>query len=182
MSKHTSASDRHEKTKRRSLLGAFYSNNRSKHDPSAPMSDKEYKRFRGFIKAFSVLNRLVYSISGGRLMGAAAGLPLMLISYTGAKSGKTRTVPVIHIPYKEGVMAVGSLGGAPKSPLWVNSLLANPSIQVQVRSNKMKLRARLAEEPERTEVGPICLKYLPELNNYQRRTERQIPIFVCEPE
>lgn len=175
------SNQKHEKAKRRSLLNLFYSSNSSYAGNSKPMSEQEYQRFVKFIRPFSVVNRWVYKLTAGRVMGAAAGLPLMLITFTGAKTGKRRTVPVIHVPYNDGVIAVGSLGGAPKSPLWVKSLLKNPDIDVQFRSKKMKLRARLAEGEERSTVWPTCTQYLTELEKYQKRTEREIPIFICEP-
>lgn len=90
----------HLKAKRRSILSSFYEKNSSA-TANTPMSELEYQRFLKFIKPFSVINRWVYRLTGGRVMGAAAGLPLMLITFTGAKSGKSRTVPVIHVPYGE---------------------------------------------------------------------------------
>lgn len=81
-----------------------------------PMTDKEYKQLRSFIKPFSALNVFVYKLTSGRLMGKFQGRPVVLIEMTGARSGKKRTIPLMYVPYKDGVIIVGSQGGAPKSP------------------------------------------------------------------
>ena len=146
-----------------------------------PMSDQEFKKLRRFIKPFSRLNTLVYKLTGGRLMGRLQGLPVMLLGFTGAKSGQARTVPLMYVPYKEGVIVVGSQGGAPESPIWVKSIQANPDITAQYMGKKMQLRARQVDDAEKAEVWPTCVKHYPPFEDYQARTDRNIPVFVCEP-
>lgn len=146
-----------------------------------PMTEQEFKQLRRFIKPFSSLNVWVYRLSGGRLMGSFQGRPVMLVSMTGAKSGKTRTIPLMYVPYKEGVIVVGSQGGAPKSPVWVENLKVHPDVVVQVRGVKMKLRARQVDDAEKAKVWPVCVQHYREYDDYQARTTRNIPVFVCEP-
>jgi deazaflavin-dependent oxidoreductase (nitroreductase family) len=146
-----------------------------------PMTDKEFKKLRQFIKPFSRLNTLVYKLTGGRLMGKFQGMPIMLLGFTGLKSGRQRTVPLMYVPYKDGVIVVGSQGGAPKSPVWVRSIQANPDITAQYKGKKMELRARHVDDAEKAEVWPTCVKHYPPFEDYQARTERNIPVFVCEP-
>ena len=146
-----------------------------------PMTEKEFRTLRRFIKPFSGLNSLVYKWTGGRLMGTFQGRPVMLVTMTGAKTGKKRTVPLMYVPYKDGVIVVGSQGGAPKSPVWVNNIRAHPEIEVQYRDKKMKLRAREVDDLEKAEVWPICVQHYHEYDDYQKRTDRNIPVFVCEP-
>ena len=114
-------------------------------------------------------------------MGSFQGLPVCLITMKGAKSGMTRTIPLMYVPYKEGVIIVASQGGAPKSPVWYKNLLANPDIEAQYRSKKMKLRARQVDDAEKAAVWPTCVKHYPPFEDYQARTDRNIPVFVCEP-
>jgi len=147
----------------------------------APMTEKEYKRLRQFIKPFSRLNVLVYRLSGGRLMGTFQGRPVVLITMTGAKSGTRRTVPLMYVPYKDGLIIVASQGGAPRSPVWHRNLLAHPDIEAQYKGRKMKLRARLVDDAEKAQVWPTCVKHYPPFDEYQARTDRNIPVFVCEP-
>lgn len=146
-----------------------------------PMSDKEFKRVRTFIKPFSRLNSFVYKLSAGRVMGKFQGRPVMLVTMTGAKSGKTRTIPLMYVPYKEGVIVVGSQGGAPKSPVWVKNLEADPNVTVQFMGKRMSLRARKVDDAEKAAVWPVCVEHYHEYDDYQARTDRNIPVFVCEP-
>ena len=146
-----------------------------------PMTEDEFKNLRRFIKPFSALNVLVYKLTSGRLMGGFTGRDVMLVSMTGAKTGKTRTIPLMYVPYKDGVILVGSQGGAPKSPVWVRSVEKNPDVVVQYKGEKMQLRARRADDAEKAEVWPVCVEYYREYEDYQQRTERNIPVFICEP-
>ncbi len=145
------------------------------------MTDDEFKQLRKFIKPYSKLNVFMYKLTGGRILGKLAGRPVMLVTMTGAKTGKKRTVPLMYVPYKEGVILVGSQGGAPKSPVWVKSVQQNPDITVQYKSKIMELRARQVDDAEKAEVWPVCVEHYHEYDDYQNRTERNIPVFVCEP-
>ena len=146
-----------------------------------PMTEAEVKKFRRLLKPFSRLNSIVYKWTNGRLMGRLQGRPVMLVTMTGAKSGKPRTVPLMYVPYKDGVVVVASQGGSPRSPVWYNNLVANPDVVVQYRSKKMKLRAREIDDAERAVVWPVCVEHYHEYDDYQNRTDRKIPVFVCEP-
>ena len=145
------------------------------------MTDDEFKQLRKFIKPYSKLNVFMYKLTGGRILGKLAGRPVMLVTMTGAKTGKKRTVPLMYVPYKEGVILVGSQGGAPKSPVWVKSVQQNPDVTVQYKSKVMELRARQVDDAEKAEVWPVCVEHYHEYDDYQNRTERNIPVFVCEP-
>ena len=146
-----------------------------------PMTDKEFTMTKLFIKNYAKINVFFYKLTNGKFMGKLAGREVMLVTMTGAKSGKEITIPLMYVPYKEGVILVGSLGGAPKDPLWVKSVRANPDVDVQYKANKMQLRARQADDAEKTEVWPICVEYYAEYADYQARTDRNIPVFICEP-
>ncbi|MAG30986.1 MAG: nitroreductase family deazaflavin-dependent oxidoreductase [Deltaproteobacteria bacterium] len=146
-----------------------------------PMTDQEYKRLRRFIKPFAGLNGFVYKLTGGRLMGTFMGRPVVLIEVKGAKSGKTRTIPLMYVPHKDGVIIVGSLGGAPKSPVWVKNIQANPDIVAQYKGKRMNLHARQVDDAEKAELWPICLEHYHEFDDYQARTDRNIPVFDCQP-
>lgn len=145
------------------------------------MTEKEFSSLKKFIRPYSKLNVFIYKLTGGRLMGTLSGRDVMLVTMTGAKTGKERTIPLMYVPYKEGVIVVGSQGGAPKSPVWVKSIQKNPDVTVQYKSNKMQLRARQVDDAEKAEVWPTCVEYYKEYDDYQNRTDRNIPVFVCEP-
>ena len=146
-----------------------------------PMTDEEFAKLRKFMKPLSRLHTLVYKLTRGRLLGSIKGLPVMLLGFKGAKSGTWRTVPLMYVPYKDGVIVVGSQGGAPKSPIWVKSLQANPDVTAQYKGQVMQLRARQVDDAEKAAVWPTCLEHYPPFKDYQARTDRNIPVFVCEP-
>ena len=87
----------------------------------------------------------------------------------------------MYVPYEQGVLLVASLGGAPNHPTWYYNLVANPDIAVQVKAESLKLRARQASPEEKAKLWPVCCEHYPDYAQYQSRTERDIPVFVCEP-
>lgn len=145
------------------------------------MTEKEFGQLRKFIRPYSKLNVFMYKLTGGRIMGTLTGREVMLVTMTGAQTGKERTIPLMYVPYKDGVILVGSQGGAPKSPVWVKSVQKNPDVVVQYKSKKMPLRARQVDDAEKALVWPTCVEWYKEYDDYQNRTERNIPVFVCEP-
>lgn len=146
-----------------------------------PMTAREFNTLRRVIKPYSRLNVFIYKLTNGRIMGTLTGRPVMLVTMTGAKSGKPRTVPLMYVPYKDGVILVASQGGAPTSPVWYHNLVAHPDILVQYKNKKMKLRARRVDDAEKALVWPVCVEHYHEYDDYQKRTDRNIPVFVCEP-
>ena len=86
----------------------------------------------------------------------------------------------MYVPYKEGVILVASLAGAPRHPTWFYNLLAHPDIEVQVKGEALSLRAREASAQEKAEVWPVCVAHYPDYDLYRRRTDRDIPVFICE--
>ena len=146
-----------------------------------PMTESEFNSLRKFMKVYTKVNVFMYKLTGGRILGKLAGRPVMLVTMTGAKSGKERTIPLMYVPYKEGVIVVGSQGGAPKSPIWVKSIQKNPDVTVQYKGGKMQLRARQVDDAEKAEIWPVCVEHYHEYDDYQNRTDRNIPVFICEP-
>lgn len=124
---------------------------------------------------------LLHRLSGGKLFNTLSGDDVCFITMTGAKSGKTITIPLMHVPYQGGVLLVASQGGAPKNPVWFNNLVKHPDIQLSHRGKKLNLRARLATAEEKPGLWPICDEYYAPFAEYRARTSRDIPIFVCEP-
>ncbi len=133
-----------------------------------------------FVKAFTRVNVIVYKLSGGRLMNAFSGMPIVLVKMKGAKSGKMRTLPLMYVPYKNGVILVASQGGAPKNPVWYYNLIKNPEIEVTRDGKTRALTARHITGEEKAELWPTCVKYYPPYQQYQSRTDRSIPVFLCE--
>jgi len=136
---------------------------------------------RGVLKAFTRINVWVYRLSGGRLMNKLGGDPICLITMTGAKSGKQRTIPLMYVPYGDGVLLVASQGGAPRHPVWYHNLVAHPDIVVEQGGRKLALTARVLSGDERAAAWPVCVEHYADYADYQQRTNREIPVFYCEP-
>ena len=133
------------------------------------------------LKAFAKLNAVVYRTSGGRVMGKMGASEICVVRMQGARSGKRRDVPLMYVPNGEGVILVASLGGAPKNPVWYHNLVAHPDIEVQIKESTRKLRARLASATEKAAVWPACVAAYPPYADYQKKTTRDIPVFICDP-
>jgi deazaflavin-dependent oxidoreductase (nitroreductase family) len=133
------------------------------------------------LKLFARLNAAVYRFSGGRLMGKMGASEICVVRMQGARSGKWRDVPLMYVPNGDGVILVASLGGAPNNPVWYHNLVAHPDIEVQVKESTRKLRSRLASPAEKAAVWPKCVAAYPPYEAYQKKTTRDIPVFICDP-
>lgn len=136
---------------------------------------------RWAVKAWTRLHVFLNRVSGGRLLNSIGGDDVCFVSMKGARSGRTLTIPLMYVPYRDGVLLVASLGGAPRHPVWYHNLVKHPEIAVSHRRRRMKLRARIATPEEKGELWPICDQHYASYADYRKRTTRDIPIFVCEP-
>jgi deazaflavin-dependent oxidoreductase (nitroreductase family) len=109
------------------------------------------------------------------------GAPILVLSTKGSKSGKTRKHALIFGQDGDRYLIVASMGGAPKHPQWYRNLSANPQVEVQVRDDKFAATARTASPEEKARVWPIMTAVWPNYNQYQERTERDIPVVILEP-
>ncbi len=136
---------------------------------------------RWVVKAWTRLHVLLNRLSGGRLLNSMGGDDVCFVTMKGARSGRTLTIPLMYVPYADGVLLVASMGGAPRNPVWYNNLVKHPEIAVTHRGRRMKLRARLATPEEKPGLWPLCDQHYAPYADYRKRTTRDIPIFVCEP-
>ncbi|GAA3828360.1 nitroreductase family deazaflavin-dependent oxidoreductase [Sphaerisporangium flaviroseum] len=109
------------------------------------------------------------------------GLPIVLMTYRGAKSGKLRKTPVMRVEHDGLYAAVASLGGAPTNPQWYASLVAEPVVELQDGAVTREYRAREVFEDEKALWWDRAVEAYPDYADYQRKTDRQIPVFVLEP-
>ena len=133
------------------------------------------------LKAMTRTHVFLNGLSGGRLFNTLGGDDVVFVTMTGAKSGRILTIPLMYVPWEEGVLLVASQGGAPKNPVWYHNLVKHPDIEVRYRGRTMKLRARLAAAEEKPAMWPVCDDHYAPYADYRARTSRDIPIFVCEP-
>ena len=144
-------------------------------------SNLRMKLLKALIRPFSRWNARRYLETKGKIAGSFLGRDVCVASMKGARSGERRDVPLMYVPYGEGVLLVASLGGAPKNPTWYYNLVKNPDVDVQVKDRSLRLRARLATAAEKSTVWPVCVEHYPGYAGYQTRTDSDIPVFICEP-
>ena len=125
---------------------------------------------------------LVYRVTDGRIGHSFPGLPTMLLlDHVGAKTGTKRTSPLLYVRDGENLVLVASKGGYPRNPGWYHNLLANPDTTVQVESERRAVRARIATPDERARLWPRAVEMYGNYADYQRRTDREIPLVILEP-
>ncbi len=133
------------------------------------------------IRFFTGLNVLIYRVSGGRLMNRLEGAPICLVTMTGRKSGKQKTIALMYTPHGQDVLLVASLGGAPQHPVWYYNLKAHPQIDIQVGRVRRQMFAREATPEEKRALWPVVVANYRSFEAYQQRTTRDIPLFICAP-
>jgi deazaflavin-dependent oxidoreductase (nitroreductase family) len=109
------------------------------------------------------------------------GVPTLLLSVKGRKSGLWRRTALIYGRDGDNYVIVASKGGSPTHPLWYLNLRDNPESEIQVGAEKVRVRARDAEGEERARLWQTMAAIWPDYNNYQKKTDRQIPVIVLEP-
>ena len=108
------------------------------------------------------------------------GTTILLLETTGRKSGKSYTHPLIYRDHDAGYLIVASKGGDPNPPEWFRNLEANPEVGVQIKGDRFRAHARVATADEKPEMWQRMVEVWPDYDNYQTKTERQIPIVVLE--
>jgi len=110
------------------------------------------------------------------------GLPCIIITHVGRKTGAIRKFPLMRVKVDSSYVLVGSMGGAPKNPLWVYNLRANPDVEIRDGTKVTRMRVReVTEDPERGRLWSASAAAYPPYNDYQARTTRKIPVFLAEP-
>lgn len=117
------------------------------------------------------------SIGGGKGM-----VPTLLLTTTGRKSGRELTLPLIFGRSGPDYVVVASKGGAPNHPAWYLNLQANPAVRVQVKADKFGARAHTASGAERDKLWKTMVQIYAPYEDYQKKTQRQIPVVVLRPQ
>ena len=114
----------------------------------------------------------------GKVSGQLAGMPLLLLTTTGAKSGRTITKPLAYTLDGDRIVVIASFAGAPKSPPWYHNLVANPVATVELGSERFQVRATATSGEERQRLYDHQAEQMPIFTEYQQKTTRQIPVVV----
>jgi deazaflavin-dependent oxidoreductase (nitroreductase family) len=133
-------------------------------------------------KALNGTHRAVLKLSGGRLGTQLVGMTALELHTTGRSSGKRRSV-MLTAPICEDdrVVLVASKGGDDRHPDWYRNLVATPEVELTIAGETRPMRARTATAQEKAELWPRIVAVYKYYDSYQRRTDREIPVVICEP-
>lgn len=136
-----------------------------------------------FQKTLYPMDRVLYRRSGGRVTvpGIMAGVPVIMLTTTGAKSGQLRTMPLLGIPMGGALAILGTNYGQKPTPGWVYNLRANPAATVEYRGKSVTIVARLATPSEFEEAFVLAAKVYPAYDEYRDRIEgRKVSVFILD--
>jgi F420H(2)-dependent quinone reductase len=125
----------------------------------------------------------LYESSGGTkgITLRDTGLPVIIVTHSGNKTGAIRKTPLMRVKDGDRYVLVASQGGAPKDPVWVHNLRANPDVEIRDETVVRPMRIReVKDEAERSRLWKLAVAAFPPYAEYQERTARQIPVFVAE--
>ncbi|MFI7013889.1 nitroreductase family deazaflavin-dependent oxidoreductase [Streptomyces sp. NPDC050164] len=125
----------------------------------------------------------LYESSGGTEGTTLQGskMPVVVLTSRGARSGKLRKTPVMRVEHEGVYAAVASLGGSPKHPVWYFNIKADPHVELQDGPVKQDMIAREVTGQEKAEWWERAVAAYPAYADYQKKTDREIPVFVLEP-
>lgn len=122
-----------------------------------------------------------FRANGGTVTGPFADAPLVLITTTGAKTGRERTTPLVHTTDGDRIVIIASKAGAPSHPHWYLNVLANPEVTVELPGETFRARATaITEGPERDRLYRAQADLMPNFDEYEKLTDRVIPVVVLE--
>jgi deazaflavin-dependent oxidoreductase (nitroreductase family) len=121
-----------------------------------------------------------FRANGGKVGGRFEGRPILLLHDIGARSGLTRVHPLAYQPVGDSFAIFASKGGGPTNPDWYHNLVANPSVSVEVGTETISVKARVAQGEERERIWTVQKELYPNFAEYEKLTTRQIPVIILE--
>ena len=123
----------------------------------------------------------VYRATGGKLFGRMSKSPILLLNTVGRKTGRKRTTPLLYVMDGEDFVIIASKGGAATHPAWYLNLRANPDATVEIGDREVQVEAGVADPEEKARLWEKMVEMYPTYDDYQRKTEREIPLLVLRP-
>ncbi|WP_329179689.1 nitroreductase family deazaflavin-dependent oxidoreductase [Streptomyces decoyicus] len=123
----------------------------------------------------------LYESSGGEEGTTMRGLPVVVLTTRGAKSGKIRKSPLMRVEHDGTYAVVASMGGAPRHPVWYHNVVADPRVELQDGPVRQDMTAREVTGEEKSLWWGRAVEAYPDYDDYQEKTDRRIPVFVLEP-
>ena len=121
-----------------------------------------------------------FRANGGKVGGQFANAPLLLLTTTGAKSGRAHTTPLAYTKDGDRLVVLASKAGAPNNPAWYHNLIAHPEVTIELGSERFKVKAVITTGEDRQRLFNNQAKQIPVFAEYQKKTTRQIPVIVLE--
>ena len=131
--------------------------------------------------AVTSLHRAIYRLSRGAIGGRIANSPVLLLSTTGRRTGKQRTLPLLYLADGSNVVLVASNGGALKHPTWWLNLQTTPDAWIQIGDVRRRVHAEQASAEEKQRLWPRLIAMYPGYQRYQEITDRDIPVVILRP-
>jgi deazaflavin-dependent oxidoreductase (nitroreductase family) len=155
---------------------------KTRRDEVRPIKRSQVPVVRFLMRWATRLQVAVFRASKGRLMNTfVGGYPICVVTTWGAKSGKARRIALIHLPHGDNKLLVASQGGMDSNPAWYYNIVAHPVIRILVDGEERSYRAYGVSDDEKAALWPHLLSLYPDFDQYQARTDRNIPLFRCEP-
>src|SRR5579864_1434711 len=137
--------------------------------------------FKLILKMMVPASIFLYRLTGGAIGGRVQSLPVLLLTTTGRKSGKPRTVPLGYLRDGSTYVITASYGGLPRNPAWFFNLQGHSEATIQAKNVQVQVRAELANPEKKRDLVARLLEVAPGYANYQKRTSRDIPMVILHP-
>jgi deazaflavin-dependent oxidoreductase (nitroreductase family) len=137
--------------------------------------------WRRFLKIATAVNIKIYRLTGGKVGGRVRGVPVLLLTTTGRKSGKKRTMPLTYIMDGDNYVVAASFVSFGRKPGWFHNLMSNPTASIQVKRTRLAVRARLADESEHQQLWAKLVEAEPGYGRFAEHSKEAIPILILRP-
>ena len=132
-------------------------------------------------RLFTGIHQAAFRASKGRLLGRTSGMPVLMLTTTGRKTGRKRTTMLTSPVREDGhIVVIASFGGDDRHPAWFLNLRDNPDVEVTMGGETRAMRARVASSDEKAELWPKVVSAYRGYGGYQQRTQRDIPVVILE--
>jgi deazaflavin-dependent oxidoreductase (nitroreductase family) len=136
---------------------------------------------KGVMKFMSMSHAFWYQMTGGVIGAKVSGMPVLLLTTTGRKSGRKRTTPLTHQRDGETYVLIGSNSGHDNHPAWYLNLRSHPEAEIQIGREHVRVRAETANDEDRTRLYASAVAVFPGYGEYQQGTKRKIPVVILRP-
>ena len=133
------------------------------------------------IRLFNSIHIILFRITNGMLLGWLAGLPSLLLTTKGRRTGKLRTSALIYLEWENKYLIVASFGGNPKPPAWLLNIKEDGKVTVHIPRKKLAATATVADAKTRVVVWPKLLEFYPSFGKYEELSGRTIPVVILDP-